>query len=84
MRDRPEAQDSALYRVIEWTHSKLFPYSSMVPDGCPNCGFLSVNKPEYDTCPFCDWGPDTEPEKTAKEAREEFLKETIDKHVKLR
>lgn len=52
-----------------------------MPDGCPNCHFLLVNREEYDLCPHCGWGPETVPDKTPEEARKEFLKSVQD-HVK--
>lgn len=65
----------ATARFVVWLNNKL---SLDMPPGCPNCGFATVMKNEdVDTCPFCEWGPNQEPTKTAKEARREFVNEVF-------
>lgn len=63
-----------LAKAVAWIDS----HTVTMPDGCPNCHFLLINRPEYDTCPHCGWGPDTEPDKTAEEARQQFLENVME------
>lgn len=73
---------ATIARIVVWVAVNGDPFAGKVNNGCPNCGFLLVTRPEYDSCPHCGWGPETEPEKTAEEARKDFLR-GVEKHVKV-